>query len=158
MLFMGSEKYPSENEYDAFISTAGGASNAMTELEYTVYHFEVPQEHFVGALDIFAQFFISPLMRPDSSARELQSIENEFHLSRGNDHCRLQQLFCHTARKGHPFSQFAWGNFKSLRDDPAHAGVNIQEELRQFHNQYYIPAVMPISLLVLCSPFLSMIY
>lgn len=32
MLFMGSEKYPDENEYDAFLNKHGGGSNAYTEL------------------------------------------------------------------------------------------------------------------------------
>jgi predicted Zn-dependent peptidase len=32
MLFMGSEKYPDENEYDSYLSEHGGASNAFTEL------------------------------------------------------------------------------------------------------------------------------
>lgn len=41
MLFMGSTKYPDENEYDSFISKSGGASNAFTECEYTLYHFAV---------------------------------------------------------------------------------------------------------------------
>lgn len=29
---MGSEKYPDENEYDAFLAKHGGSSNAFTEL------------------------------------------------------------------------------------------------------------------------------
>lgn len=32
MLFMGSEKFPDENDYDAFLASHGGASNAYTEL------------------------------------------------------------------------------------------------------------------------------
>jgi hypothetical protein len=32
MLFMGSEKFPDENDYDAFLSKHGGSSNAYTEL------------------------------------------------------------------------------------------------------------------------------
>lgn len=32
MLFMGSEKYPDENEYDSFLTKNGGSSNAFTEL------------------------------------------------------------------------------------------------------------------------------
>lgn len=31
MLFMGSERYPDENEYDSFITSHGGSCNAMTE-------------------------------------------------------------------------------------------------------------------------------
>ena len=32
MLFMGSEKYPDENEYDSFLAKNGGSSNAYTEM------------------------------------------------------------------------------------------------------------------------------
>jgi Insulinase (Peptidase family M16) len=32
MLFMGSEKFPDENDYDAYLASSGGASNAYTEL------------------------------------------------------------------------------------------------------------------------------
>ena len=32
MLFMGSEAFPDENEYDAFLSAHGGSSNAYTEM------------------------------------------------------------------------------------------------------------------------------
>ncbi len=32
MLFMGSGKYPDENDYDSFLASHGGASNAYTEL------------------------------------------------------------------------------------------------------------------------------
>lgn len=31
MLFMGSDRYPDENDYDAFLTAHGGSSNACTE-------------------------------------------------------------------------------------------------------------------------------
>ena len=37
MLFMGSEKYPTENAYDDHLSKNGGYSNAYTETERTIY-------------------------------------------------------------------------------------------------------------------------
>ena len=37
MLFMGSEKFPDENDYDSFLSKNGGGSNAYTELVRRVY-------------------------------------------------------------------------------------------------------------------------
>ena len=40
MLFMGSEKYPSENEYAEYVKNNGGYSNAFTSLTDTNYHFE----------------------------------------------------------------------------------------------------------------------
>lgn len=32
MLFMGSAKYPQENDYDDFLTKHGGAANAFTDL------------------------------------------------------------------------------------------------------------------------------
>ena len=32
MLFMGSAKFPDENDYDSYLSKSGGSSNAYTEL------------------------------------------------------------------------------------------------------------------------------
>ncbi|CAM9573464.1 unnamed protein product, partial [Ectocarpus sp. 13 AM-2016] len=63
MLFMGSTKYPDENEYDSFISASGGSTNAFTECEYTLYHFDVLPQHLEKGLDIFAPFFVGPPMK-----------------------------------------------------------------------------------------------
>ncbi len=41
MLFMGTEKYPDENEYGRFLSQHGGGSNAYTSGEHTNYYFDV---------------------------------------------------------------------------------------------------------------------
>jgi insulysin len=54
MLFMGSKKYPDQNDYAEFIKSHGGASNAYTGMTYTNYHFDVSNEAFEGALDRFA--------------------------------------------------------------------------------------------------------
>lgn len=141
MLFMGTEKYPQENAYDAFLSKHGGSDNAYTEIEYTVYHLEIPQEKLFPALDMFAQFFINPLMKEDAVERELNSIESEFQLSKNNDQCRLQQLQCHTAGT-QPFCKFSWGNLQSLKETPAKHGVNVMQLLRRFYDQYYFAANM----------------
>ncbi len=146
MLFMGTTKYPGENEYDLFLSKNSGSDNAYTELEHTMYHMEVCQEKFFTALDMLSQFFISPLMLQDAVERELNAIESEFMLSKNSDECRWQQLFCHDCSlqteseegKGkHPFSGFSWGNIESLKNIPEKNGVDMMKELRNFYNRYY---------------------
>eukprot|EP00854_Cymbomonas_tetramitiformis_P016899 gene16899-20080_t len=114
MLFMGSKKYPCENEYDKFLTDHGGMSNAFTEAEYTCYHFDVQPASLHDALDRFAQFFISPLVLEGALEREVQAVHSEFKQVQQSDSARLQQLQCYTARPGHPFSKFSWGNEKSL--------------------------------------------
>ncbi len=45
MLFMGTDKYPSENEFQQFISDHGGMTNAFTTAEHTNYHFDIAPEY-----------------------------------------------------------------------------------------------------------------
>ena len=140
MLFMGTEKYPTENAYDAFLSKHGGADNAFTELESTVYHLCIPQERLFEALGMFSQFFIAPLLLEEAVEREMNSIESEFQLSKNSDQCRLQQLICHSSgglESGHPFTKFSWGNLKTLKDIPVEAGIDVMDMLWNFYNQYY---------------------
>jgi insulysin len=41
MLFLGTQKYPGEDDYETFLSQAGGFSNAYTDMEDTNYFFSV---------------------------------------------------------------------------------------------------------------------
>ena len=76
LLFMGNKKYPSENEYSDYLSKNGGYSNASTTLDNTLYYFDVSNEAFEGALDRFAQFFISSNFNESSVEREIKAIHN----------------------------------------------------------------------------------
>ena len=138
MLFMGTQKYPTENAYDAFLSKHGGSDNAYTEMECTVYHLEIAQERLDQAVDMFAQFFIHPLLSEGAVERELNAVDSEFQLNKNSDASRIQQLLCHTSghtAAAHPFATFSWGNRESLRDQPERAGVDVMKLLRDFYNQ-----------------------
>lgn len=145
MVFMGSEKYPRENYFDAFLNKHGGSDNAYTECEKTVYKMEVHQKHLHKALDIFANFFVSPLIRKESMERELEAIDNEFQLVLPSDSCRLQQLLGSIAYKGHPMRKFMWGNTTSLKKVPQKEGTDVHAALRVFFEQHYSPSVMTLA-------------
>lgn len=123
MLFLGSTKYPGEAAMDAYLARHGGGSNAWTDLEYTCYHFDVDGDHLAPALDRFAQFFISPKFEREAMEREVNAVDAEFVSVVQSDSGRLSQLLCHTAREGHPYGKFGWGNRRSLWDVPQAAGV-----------------------------------
>lgn len=76
LLFMGTEKYPKENDYSEYLSSHSGHSNAYTDTCDTNYYFEVGHEHLEGALDRFAQFFIAPLFLADCKDRELRAVDS----------------------------------------------------------------------------------
>ena len=46
MVFMGSKKYPAENEFDKFVQENGGSMNAYTADEFTNFHFAIPRKNF----------------------------------------------------------------------------------------------------------------
>ena len=79
MLFMGTDKYPEENEYAEFITNNGGFNNAWTSLTDTNYHFDISTAAFPAALDRFAQFFIAPKLGEGATEREMQAVDSEFN-------------------------------------------------------------------------------
>jgi insulysin len=61
MCFLGTEKFPDENSFGAFLNENGGASNAYTASEQTNYHFQVKASALKDALHRFSTFFTCPL-------------------------------------------------------------------------------------------------
>eukprot|EP00584_Thalassiosira_punctigera_P019071 CAMPEP_0172574708 /NCGR_PEP_ID=MMETSP1067-20121228/136839_1 /TAXON_ID=265564 ORGANISM="Thalassiosira punctigera, Strain Tpunct2005C2" /NCGR_SAMPLE_ID=MMETSP1067 /ASSEMBLY_ACC=CAM_ASM_000444 /LENGTH=1227 /DNA_ID=CAMNT_0013367341 /DNA_START=363 /DNA_END=4046 /DNA_ORIENTATION=- len=142
MLFLGTEKYPKEEEYEDYLGRHGGMSNAYTDMEDTNYYFNVsPLDHgkdgsgtdaangeeggnveggvssaLSGALDRFAQFFIAPLFDQSMLERELRAVNSEYLNGRTADNWRNFQLLKHGASHDHPFSKFGCGNYNTLTD------------------------------------------
>ena len=46
MVFMGSKKYPAENEFWKFIDDHDGSTNAYTADDFTNFHFAIPRKNF----------------------------------------------------------------------------------------------------------------
>ncbi|XP_059056588.1 insulin-degrading enzyme [Achroia grisella] len=137
MLFLGTKKYPEENEYNKFLSEHGGSSNASTSSDHTTYYFDVLPEHLSGALDIFAQFFISPLFTESATGRELSAVNSEHEKNMSLDGWRLDQLNKSTAAPEHPYHKFGTGNRDTLETIPKSKGIDVRKELLKFHQQWY---------------------
>ncbi|CAG8740860.1 38984_t:CDS:10 [Gigaspora margarita] len=142
-----SDPYPKENEYNSFLSKHGGHSNAYTGLDNTNYYFEVGYEFLEGALDRFAQFFISPLFDPNCTDREILAVDSEHKKNRRSDSWRLFQLERALSNPKHPYSRFGSGNLHSLRDIPRQKGLDIRNELLKFHERYYSANLMKLVVL-----------
>ncbi|CEH18771.1 related to ste23-metalloprotease involved in a-factor processing [Ceraceosorus bombacis] len=142
LLFMGTKKYPRENEYSEYLSNNSGASNAYTGMENTNYFFDVGHSHLEGALDRFSQFFISPLFDPGCTEREIRAVDSEHKKNLQSDAWRSFQLEKSLSDPRHPYSHFGTGNLKTLWDDPKGKGMDVRDELLKFHDKYYSANVM----------------
>ncbi|XP_055018811.1 insulin-degrading enzyme isoform X2 [Boleophthalmus pectinirostris] len=147
MLFLGTQKYPKENEYSQFLSEHAGSSNAFTSGEHTNYYFDVSHEHLQGALDRFAQFFLCPLFDESCKDREVNAVDSEHEKNLMNDAWRLFQLEKATGNPNHPFSKFGTGNKLTLETRPSKEGIDIRQELLKFHSTFYSSNLMGLCVL-----------
>lgn len=150
MLFMGTKKYPVENEFMNYLTLHGGGSNAYTDHDHTNYQLEVAPENLDGAIDRFAQFFIAPLFHADSSEREVMAVDSEYRNALQNDSARLNYLVEKMSKPGHSYGAFGWGNRASLWDMcEAPSGVKLCpiEQLLKFYDAYYSSNLMTLAIL-----------
>ena len=139
MLFLGTEQYPDPGEYGRFISEHGGASNATTSFAHTNYFFDVDAAHLEGALDRFAQFFVSPRFDREYVERERQVVHSEYISRRRNDRLRGFAAWQQALDPRHPLSGFLAGNASTLADRP---DSDIRDELIDFYESNYSSHLM----------------
>ncbi|KAG0145837.1 hypothetical protein CROQUDRAFT_45305 [Cronartium quercuum f. sp. fusiforme G11] len=148
LLFMGNEKYPSENEYSEYLAKHSGYSNAYTGMDDTVYYFEVHPSALDGSLDRFSQFFIAPLFTSSCTEREIRAVDSENSKNLQSDNWRMFQLDKHTSSKSsHSFWKFGTGNLISLWERPKSLNLNIRNELLKFYNERYSSNIMTLAVL-----------
>ncbi|KAI8924023.1 Metalloenzyme, LuxS/M16 peptidase-like protein [Entophlyctis helioformis] len=143
----GTEKYPVENAYSQFLSEHGGYSNAFTSAEDTNYYFEVAADHLEGAMDRFAQFFISPLFSESCTERELNAVDSEHKKNLQSDDWRNYQLFKDLCNPSHPYNKFGTGNLETLKDIPLSKDLDLRRILLDFHDQYYSANIMKVAVI-----------
>ena len=139
MLFLGTDKYPSVEEFGEYLERNGGSNNAYTARDRTNYHLEIRPDAFEGALDRFAQFFIAPKFAPEFNAREVNAVNSEFQKNLENDGWREYALRNTVYRQGHPARNFNIGSVETLTG-------TTREELLAFHRRYYSANRMALSL------------
>ncbi|XP_047124379.1 insulin-degrading enzyme isoform X2 [Hydra vulgaris] len=147
MLFLGTHKYPIENEYSKFLSQNGGYSNAYTSDQHTNYYFGVKSDQLEGALDRFAQFFICPLFTESSTERELSAIDSEFQKNIFDDACRISSVDQETSKPGHVYTKFGSGNITTLKTIPSEKNIDIRDRLIKFYESHYSANIMTLVVL-----------
>lgn len=135
MIFMGSEKYPNENDFDSYMQKAGGFDNADTDFEETSFYFETRDAFLDGALDRFSYFFKAPLMLKEAMTREREAVESEFASKRNDEDIRREQLLSMIGQSKHPLSTFAWGNLITLKDNID--DDILYEKVHEFRKRHY---------------------
>lgn len=143
MLFLGSERYPTINEYSKFMTQHGGYTNAYTAQESTVYGFEVNDSHFAEALDRLGDVMRAPLLDKRYADKERNTVHAEYKTYFDNDMRKFYALQHYTLNPDHPTTRFSVGNLSTLKDKP---GSKLQDELVNFFDTYYSANLMKVAL------------
>ena len=136
LLFMGTKKYPDENEYDDFITKNSGYTNAFTSENSTIFYFDVANDVIEEALERFAQFFICPIFNESSVQKEINAINSEFTGTYHDDDERKNQLIFSESNPKSVFNHFSCGNIETLNLP------DIRNRLLNMHNKYYSSNIM----------------
>ncbi|CAI4225039.1 unnamed protein product [Auanema sp. JU1783] len=142
MLFLGTEKYPSENEYGKFITSHGGGTNAFTSSDHTNYHFDIKTSELYGGLDRFVQFFLSPQFTESATEREVCAVDSEHSNNLNVDSWRILQISRNQSKPGHDYGKFGTGNKQTLVEDARKQNIEPREALLNFHKKWYSSNIM----------------
>lgn len=143
MLFLGSERYPTINEYSKFMSQNGGYTNAYTSQDATVYGFEVNDGVFAEALDRLADVMRAPLLDETYAEKERHTVNAEHQTYFDNDMRKLYALQRYSLNPEHPMARFSTGDLSTLVDKPE---SHLQQQLEQFFKQNYSANTMKVAL------------
>lgn len=141
MLFNGTEKYPDENAFMKFTTKHGGFTNAYTQHNCTCYYYGITSDYLNESLDMFGNFFISPLFNKDSIDREKEAVNAEHIKNIKNDSWRYFEILKHTANQNNPFTNFGTGCNQTLNID------NICDYVKEFYNKYYSSDLMTLCII-----------
>ena len=142
MLFLGSKKYPKEDELKNYLQNNSGDTNAWTSNTDTNYYFSVSNAGFEGALDRFASVFQEPLFDPSSCDREVKAVDSENARYLNMDSWRFWHLMKLTSLPGSPYCKFGVGDLEHLQKESG-----LRDDLLKFYKDYYSSNLMVLCLL-----------
>ncbi len=130
MLFLGTEKYPDDGVYSQYLTQHGGYDNAYTSSENTNYHFNIQSDYLENALDMFAQFFVAPLLTASAVDKEKNAVNAEYQKDLLIDGWRTWEVTKDVSNPAHPFHLFDIGSLETL-------GGDLHDKLVKFYNGHY---------------------
>ena len=130
LLFMGSEKFPSQNDYHSYVSECGGTDNAFTGDKLTCYYLEIESKFLEKGVEMLSWFFRKPLLDMKHIESELEIINSEHDKNLLSDMWIIDDVFKKLLKDG-KYTKFGTGNNESLK------GIT-KEIIMDFYNKYYV--------------------
>ncbi|MCC4834315.1 insulinase family protein [Shewanella sp. 10N.7] len=139
LLFKGSENAPNES-YPQQMSAIGARFNASTHFDYTNYYVTVPAQALELSLFLEADRFIRPVLSETTVKNQQGAVLEEMATSIDNQpYLRPAMEYLLSQVAGSPYAHAIIGSKADVTSATA-------AELEQFHQRYYRPDAMQLSL------------
>lgn len=130
LLFMGSEKYPEQNDYHSYVQINGGEDNAFTTDNMTCYYLALETSFLKKGIEMLSWFFRAPLLQDNHINSEMEIIDSEHNKNILSDNWIIDDIFKNFIKNNSKYKKFGTGNFESLK--------NIKKkDIIDFYNKYY---------------------
>lgn len=114
LLFKGSKKYPTAKDIAEKIEGVGGAMNASTDKEMTVYWMKVPFDKLEVAVDVLSDMILHSKFSPEDIERERLVIMEEIKMYHDLPQEQVQNAFEELIWPNHPLGRDIGGSLESL--------------------------------------------
>src|SRR5690625_3204766 len=131
MLFKGTEKRAGR-EISNLVQSNGGAMNAYTTFDRTVYYIDIPSEHTSVALDILSDAVFHSRLPEEEVEKEREVILREIDMYLDDPLSQLSQTLFETAFREHPYRAPVIGH-RDIFESVTH------QELLNYYKTRYVP-------------------
>lgn len=142
LLFLGTERFPTDEGLMAYVQRHGGQVNASTRERTTDFFFELPVATFAGGLERLVDMLTHPRLALEDQLREREVLHAEYVAWARDAKAQQQVALLEGLAADHPLRGFHAGNRDSL---PVEREA-FQQALSEFHAQFYQSGQMTLSL------------
>ncbi|HEY7927336.1 MAG TPA: pitrilysin family protein [Candidatus Dormibacteraeota bacterium] len=115
MVFKGGDRYPTARLISQAVEGVGGALNASTDREATVFWVKVPADRLAVAVDVLGDMLFAPRLLDEDVERERQVVVEELRMYEDSPQDHVQTLFDAVMWPDHPLGWDVAGTEATVR-------------------------------------------
>lgn len=137
VVFLGSQENPNPVGWDEFLLKKGGAANAYTSADTTIFYVLSPPRELESVMSYFTKMLVNPVIDERSSVSEIDAVNQEHEKNIPNKVRAMIELAMYLAPEECPARKFGTGNKETLYINSKKNNINLKDALKEYHTNCY---------------------
>ncbi|KAF7457124.1 toxolysin TLN4 [Cryptosporidium felis] len=137
VVFLGSKENPSPVGWDEFLLNKGGASNAYTSGDSTVFYVLTAPTELESVSVYFSKMLTTPVIDEKSSVSEIDAVNQEHEKNIPNKIRNMIELALHLSPENCPARKFGTGSKETLLINTEKENISLKKALSDYHASCY---------------------